>query len=164
MKIKNKILMLTCTLIFTACENNINDNLLDSTVYLINSGEVTSNSFNESVGTFDYEGYVHCSGFYGADVAVNLAVDAAAVNTYNSANGTQLKVLPEACYTIVNNVVYIAKEERSARFSVRFNCAALRALGDLTNYVAPVTITTNGAIKIKSTMSTVYIKPKMVVI
>lgn len=162
MKIKNIVLMLLCILAFSACKDNINIDLPDSTVYLVKSGEVTSAQFSSlDSATYDCKIYAYCSGFYAADVPVNMTVDNAALSNYNAAKGTALVALPESCYSIVNSEGKITKERRSAAFLIRFNCIGLKALGSLSNYVVPVSIKTDGSVAINSKIATAFIKPNM---
>lgn len=74
------------------------------------------------------------------DVPVTVAVDQAALTTYNTANKTAYTILPAAAYQLTNPMVTVASGQRIATVNVNFIGSQVPTTGG--PYALPISITT----------------------
>lgn len=121
----------------TACEDYRSHNMVDDTVYLLKPAYNGIDVFQW--GDFDYELFVVKSGVGQQDAELELVADKALLDTYNTENGTDYKLLPEDCYTIKNKQLSISKGESSKPFEFVFDAEKIMNLQGVGNieYVLP---------------------------
>lgn len=73
------------------------------------------------------------------DVAVTVAIDTAALRTYNTANQTAYQLLPAAAYQLTNPTVTVASGQRIGTVNVNFVGSQVPASGG--PYAVPISIT-----------------------
>lgn len=138
------ILALVAALTLSCEKSHINDNLYDSSVYIINNGVQKTDTFFDVQGSDVVSVYTYCGGFYGGNPAVEIKLDEAALAKHNNESGEQLKLLPSECYSIDATVKNM--KDKKATFQVTFNCEALKTLSekddysDLQSYALPLSV------------------------
>ena len=95
----------------------------------------------------------------GTNLTVTLAVDAAALANYNTANNKSYIILPPEAYTVSSLQATIPAGKRTAQVVFKINTAVID--NAITNYVLPVTIEDAGGQKI-SNYKTVYYNIKVI--
>ena len=143
MKMKNKYIVssLALALLFGCVPDHRDFNMPDSAVYFTDNAE---NKGVQEVIMYDVQSevevpvYVYCGGLAGGTANVTAAVTEEYIEYYNAAKYTELKALPENCYTLVKNTDEIA--DRSAEFTLKFNVSEVAAFAsqegvDLDDYV-----------------------------
>lgn len=145
MKIKSyitQLFVLSSLFLGTSCEDYRSHNMVDDTVYLLKP------AYNEievfQWGDFDYELHVIKSGVGQQNAELELVPDQSILDTYNKENGTQYKVLPEACFKLKSQHLSIAKGEDSKAFGFTFDAKKIQELQGLgkVEYVLPYRLVT----------------------
>lgn len=130
---KNKYIVssLALALLFGCVPDSRDLNMPDSAVYFVDN--VVNNGI-QSVLMYDVQSevetsvHVYCSGLAGGSANVSASASEDYVAYYNEINGTQLKALPEECYSLKGGSVAMA--DRSASFSLNFNVSEIKALSE----------------------------------
>ena len=144
MKMKNRYIVssfVALAVLFSCVPDHRDFNMPGASVYF---SENSANNGVQSVLMYDVQSevetpvYVHCSGLKGGSTKVTAHVAEDYIAYYNELNYTELKALPEDCYTLVKSVDEVAG--RNASFSLKFNVAnivdfAEQVGEDLKNYV-----------------------------
>lgn len=95
----------------------------------------------------------------GTDLKVTLAVDAAALANYNTANSKSFIILPSVAYTVSSLQSIISAGTRTTQVVFKINTAVIDKT--ITNYVLPVTLVDASGEKI-SNYKTVYYNIKVI--
>ena len=167
---KKSIFALALLVVMTGCleKSHLNDNLYDSSVYLIHNGLYTTETFVDAQDSYRCQIPAYCGGYYGGNPEVAMSVKESLIEDYNKSHGTQLKVLPAGCYTL--DVSRRTMENKKATFNVLFNPKELINLSqeedysDLAGYAVPLQLESNDENIKASTregMSYVLVQPDM---
>ena len=140
---KNKYIVssLALALLFGCVPDSRDLNMPDSAVYFVDN---VVNKGIQSVLMYDVQSevetpvHVYCSGLAGGSTNVSASVSEAYLAYYNTINGTELKALPEECYSIKDNSLEMTG--RNASFALNFKVSEIAALSaqdgvDLEDYV-----------------------------
>ena len=131
MKMKNKYIVssLALALLFGCVPDSRDFNMPDSAVYFTDNAE---NKGVQEVLMYDVQTevevpvYVHCSGLNSSNATVSAAVNEEYIAFYNEAKYTELKALPQDCFTLEKSSDALV--DRSAEFKIKFNVANIVAL------------------------------------
>ncbi|MDR3308404.1 MAG: DUF1735 domain-containing protein [Tannerella sp.] len=152
-------------LMFTSCEDNRSQNFVPDKVYLVKTGLLVEESFDtgEKVIT---RLWANKSGLNNIPCTVTYSIDAVALAQYNAENETVLEVLPADCYSITQYTFRIEGNEQYAKFQIEYDPTRIaQKWEDLhskdpefskygtTNFVLPVTISSDGVEAIESQKS-----------
>ena len=142
----------------TACENNRDANLTEPYVYIVKDGLQRAEFYD-----LDHEPTavvnIHRSGYFAENAVVNVAIDPAVIEEYNAANGTSFEALTEGTYWLVDEVVNLTSDIRTAAVKVGFDYDTIAALQADHNFVVPIRITSQSNVNQSKDM--VLISPSM---
>lgn len=155
-----KIAYIAGVLAMTAGFTSCNDDDTQS-VYIPEARSLRIINFNledELVETFHVafssSDYVTTSGYGANEVYVSLTVDAAKVEEYNTACGTDYELLPEDCYTLMTEAVIPAGQTMSDALELRVN--AQGKIQPFDSYLLPISITDISGAQADAVQQTVY--------
>lgn len=154
-------MLLLCAVLISCEKRHVDDNIPSSVINLSRAG-VVNVEFYDVVGTYVHTVYATNAGFKeGGSTKVNLVVSQEALNSYNTENQTNLKMLPATAYILKSSAQNVTPESKSAAFDIEFNCIELAKLGNLDDYVLPVSLTTEGSLSSNPKLSYTLIHPNM---
>ncbi len=159
---------LICMGLFSCAKRHVDDNLYDSSVYIVNNGLQTETLYDvEGEHTFTINTY--CAGINGGNPNVRLVYNQAGVlDAYNEENGTSYRLLPENCYKLDSR--HKVMEDNRVSYTVTLDCQKIAALtgdptySDIQDYVIPYTVVseTEGITDaIAKGVGNIFIKPEM---
>ncbi|EOR94317.1 sialidase precursor, exo-alpha-sialidase [Arcticibacter svalbardensis MN12-7] len=128
-----------------------------SSVYMpqaVNSPAVHQFSFSNTPDTIFYGANYGGPGILSADIQVNFEEDAALVAKFNETNFTNYKAMPAGSFAFEKNTVVLSKAKQSTdplRISIFTD-----KLDGVGGYLLPVTIKTDGLIKVNESLKTTY--------
>lgn len=97
-----------------------------------------------------------------ADAEITFKLDETLVESYNTANETEYKVLPASCYTIKNLVINMKQGEFTSRDSVKIEITKPEDMNLGETYLLPLTIsnlvTDDKGAQVSSNLNTIYLK------
>ncbi len=136
---------LICMGLFSCEKRHVDDNLYDSSVYIINNGLQKVTLFDVEAKNRTYKINTYCAGFHGGNPNVRLVYNQPGVlDAFNEENGTKYELLPENCYKLDSR--HKIMEDSKVAFEVTFDCDKIAALSevedysDLAKYVIPYTV------------------------
>lgn len=142
------IFIAALALVCVSCEkSHLNDNLYDSSVYIVNHGKQVTETFYDVQSSSSVNINTYCGGFYGGNPTVKLAIDETALKAYNTENEDSLKLLPPEYYSL--DAATKTMTDKKAAFIVTFDCGKLKELStkedysDLSEYAVPLTLTSD---------------------
>ena len=126
----------------TSCEDKRADNLTPIKVYLPNSGVNNAILYNLGDSAIYRLGIYKSGAMNGTAQVKTVVLSESDLKIYNSENSTNYQLIPAACYSVTNQVLNFASEDRTLFVDVLFNPSALVALDGFENgnYVLPVQI------------------------
>lgn len=97
-----------------------------------------------------------------ADAEITFKLDETLVESYNTANETEYKVLPASCYTIKNLVINMKQGEFTSQDSVKIEITKPEDMNLDETYLLPLTIsnlvTDDKGAQVSSNLNTIYLK------
>lgn len=126
------------TLLFSVgCEDSRMNNMAKDTIYLAHPGLTQQDIFTWS--DFTYDLFVIKSGMGQQSTELEFSVDASTLSAYNSAHGTNYKLLPENYYEVKSKRLALEKNDYRVAYPITFDAAAIATLQATStdNYVVP---------------------------
>lgn len=157
-KISYLILSGCITLSFAGCDDTFDtSNTSEGILSLSESGLQILQSYN--VGEkYSADLWIQHSGLQPKEGTVTFSVDKNLLDSLNTSDGTDYRLLPEDCYEMTNTIVKVSASERIAKGSFTYDPTKIHALCgyDKVQYVLPLKATSTGE-KINSNRSTLLL-------
>ncbi len=155
------IVVLAVVALLQSCEDNRLDNIPNDKIYLINPGLQQAQIYN--FGTYEYNLPIYKSGLGTEEASLEFLIDPTLLSAYNETNSTNYQLLPENCYTLVNNAINISINDVSDKAKIVFNTTEILKIqenGDL--FLLPLKIKIMNNIELKAANENVLLVPEVI--
>lgn len=151
------VMVLAMALLFYSCEDNTGIESIDDqkqyvTVYMpraVDSSPTNKIIISDTTYSFQYSAYVGGPLSSDQDIHVTFGVEAAAVDSFNTKNGTNYVLMPKDSYTLETNDGVIPVGQRSTKkFNMKIDASSQEL--KLKTYLLPISIT-----KVSGTMGSI---------
>jgi hypothetical protein len=142
-----------------SCEDNRLEGMVDDKLYLLKSGYQSTQVFN--FGEYQIDAYIIKAGYGDRDAVLDIAVTPELLTAYNASNGTDYRVLPENCYSLLGATdISIPAKIPSEHFSILFNSTQIKTLlQDGKKYILPLSILAANGFPVDSVTGQVLVDP-----
>ncbi|MEG1585680.1 MAG: DUF1735 domain-containing protein, partial [Bacteroidales bacterium] len=151
--------ILFCVIFTAGCEDNRNNDLPESVIYLAKSGFQEEFLYKTGEDHLTNVGIVQ-SGLYGNETSVRLQVNEAILDEYEAAFGVNYTILPPQYYTLIKTECTLSKEQKSTSFQIKFKTEAIEA-DNLTDVVLPLDIENDGVCEINKEKQQLILIPQV---
>lgn len=118
------LVLLSFTILFTGCEDNRLNDIVDDKVYLLEHGLNEQQVFN--MQDYTYHLTVMKSGVGQQSGTLKLVTDENILTTYNEENGTEYQLLPSEYYEITTQDLALGKKDYRLSFEISMNAESIK--------------------------------------
>lgn len=162
MKKNLAFIILLVSVLFSACEDNRMEGMMDDQFYLLKNGDYILKAYRQK-SLVDFEVSIYKSGMGTASGEVTFVADESVLSNYNTANGVSYKQLPADCYTIDNSTVQFDPETVSKKVKITLDVKKVESLQGIGNkqYAIPLKISTTSGISVVADKSELILIPEI---